>query len=291
MKSARFDELNRKISNYCFEQKIIDISVNSLSVADLLTILREYYQEIYDIYDHNSEFYKNFLNEVNNALFVEQVLKTRKGGQGLEKIRQMVRQGLFSMGKPWQNLNKNRCQDFYVCIKQNVCAIMLDIYEKGQARPVIVCRDIEGGQLYLAKGSNMDTNLLERMRPELLNIFDIVDSYRGTLPESANDLVLTEEIIRKDDIYEGRYYDVPFGNELFAGVVRVYANGKVEFDLKIVAQDEKVNVSQVLSSSNVENILKRICVNMDDLKEPIRSIVLSSFEKEYYVTKEGIKKI
>lgn len=284
MKNINKEELKRRINSYCNEHKPINITTESLSVADLVMILKDYYQELVDLNDPKSDAYKEFLDEINGAISPEYaaVLKKRKSDANVGKIRSIIMHGLSIFGSPWHNM-KNRCAGMKVCIKHEICGILLDVYEQGQRKPIILCRDIDAGRIHLSKDSNNNERILEIMRTKIVNIFDIVDSYRATLPKSDDTREITEEIINSDDVNSGSFYEVPFANELFKGSIRVLPNGKVTLHTEILIDGEYQDVYQVLDANTISDILDRIVIDMPVLKEPIKSIVLSSFEKEYNV--------
>lgn len=282
MRDTNMQELKMKVNTYCNDHKSVKLSKESISIADLITILKEYYQELHDLNDPKSEAYKDILDEINSIISPEYaaVLKKRRSNVNVGKIRKIIMHGISVIGSP---RHKNRCTGIKVCIKREICAILLDIYEQGERKPIILCRDIDAGRVHLAKDSHNNERLLDMIRSKIVNIFDIVDSYRATLPRSEDSSEITEEIINNHNVYDGDYFEVPFLNPLFKGNIRVYGSGDVTLDMEVLVGDEFKDIYKVLDKDTIANILERTSLDIPELKDPIKSIVLASFEKEYNV--------
>lgn len=286
------DVLTKKINYYCKDKHPIKVTSTSLSVANLIIILKDYYQELYNMFDTNSNFYKALLEEVNNILYPKYayILKKKQSDFSIVSIRKMVKNGISMISHPMRYFNRIRCDNICVCIRQDTYAVMLDIYEKGEEKPIIVCRDIDNEQLYLAKDSCNNEKLLELMYSEFVNIFDIIDSFRATLPKQSSNSQINRDTIENADSFDKFFYEVPYSDEIFKGSVKVYANGAVVNSLELIDSDGNASVitSEIV---NIDEILERISIDISKLENPIKSIVLSSFEKEYNVIEEEYKTI
>lgn len=282
------DILFRKINGFCNEKEDIKASRACISAWELINILKEYYQELYDLFDENSVFYQELLDEINSLISPDyiSVLDKRGSSFSFSQLKLLVRDSLVKIIDNNYKLRGIKCDDIKIAICQNVSAIKLSIHENYELKPIIVCRDIEGGQLHLAKTSCNNEKLLEKMRSKIVNIFDTIDSYRATMPKVSMNDDIDEESFSDDVIINGNKYEVEFENELFKGKVEVQTNGKVNYSLAIYSDDQEFELSKTIS---VAEIMSKIPIDVASLKDPVRSIVLSSFEKEYMVINGEIK--
>lgn len=284
------DILLRKINCFCNEKKEIKASRTCISAWDLVNILKDYYRELYDMFDENSNFYQELLDEINSLISPDyiSVLNKRVGSYTFNQIRLLVKDSLFKIIDHNYNLRGIKCDSINVAICQEISAIKLSIHENYELKPIIVCRDIEAGRLYLAKDSNNNEKLLEQIRTKLVNIFDVIDSFRATMPRTSANNEITDASFSEEFVTNGNKYEIEFDNEIFKGKVEVLSNGKVSYSLKVSSEDKEYELSKTI---NVEEIMSKIPIDVSELKDPIKSIVFSSFEKEYMVVDGEVKAI
>lgn len=285
-KDIENDIIGRKINCFCNSNKDIKATKQEISAWDLVNILKEYYQELYDMFDENSEFYQELLDEVNTLISPEyvSVLKKKNSSFKFSQIRLLVRDGLAKIIDQNYKLRGIKCDNIKIAIRENLSAIKLDIHENYELKPIIICRDIEANQLHLAKNSCNNERLLEHMRGKIANIFDDIDSYRGTIPRPSNDNDITLESFNDDE--SGNKYEVDFEDDTFRCQVEVFSNGKVRYFLFIKLDDAEHELSHTI---NVEDIMMKIPINIEGLKDPVKSIVIASFEKEYNIMSDRVK--
>ncbi|MDE5629970.1 MAG: hypothetical protein K2I70_00065, partial [Bacilli bacterium] len=181
-----------------------------------------------------------------------------------------------------------KCDKIKVAICQNVSAIKLDIHDNYELKPIVVCRDIDAGQLHLAKNSNNNEKLLEQIRGKLVNIFDVIDSFRATMPIPKEEDIIDDRIFSDETVDNDNKYIIEFDEELFKGKVVVLANGNVNFSLLLCVDDQEYELSKTI---RVDEIMSKIPIDVSELKDPIKSIVYASFEKEYAIVNGEVKAI
>lgn len=280
----------RKINIFCNENKEIKASKNCISAWDLVNILKDYYHELYDIFDEESAFYQELLDEINSLISPDyvSVLKRKNSTLTFDKIRLIVKDGLSKIIDHNYNLRGIKCDDIRVAICQDISAIKLGIHENYELKPIVVCRDIEAGQLHLAKASNNNEKLLEQIRSKLVNIFDIIDSFRATMPVPSEGDTIDNDSFSEDAFANGNRYVIKFDHDLFKGEVEVLANGKVNYSLVLNLENQEYELAKTI---RVDEIMSKIPIDVLELKDPIKSIVFASFEKEYRVVDGEIKVI
>lgn len=281
------DTLERKINAFCNANKEIKATKVCVSAWDLVNILREYYQELFDMFDENSEFYQELLDDINTLISPEYVsiLKRRNSSFKFSQIRLLIKDGLAKIIDQNYRLRGIKCDGIKIAIREDISAIKLDIHENYELKPIIVCRDIEANQLHLAKDSNNNERLLEQMRGKIANIFDAIDSYRGTIPKPSNDCDINLESFNEDESL-GNKYEVSYENEDFICHIEVLGNGKVNYSLIIKVDDKEYEISKAI---RVDEMMMKIPINLEGLMEPIKSIVIASFEKEYNIMSDSMK--
>lgn len=289
-KEIENDILVRKINWFCNDNKEIKASKESISAWDLVNILKGYYKELYDMFDENSSFYQELLDEINSLISPDyvSVLNKRMGSYTFNQIRLLVKDSLFKIIDHNYSLRGIKCDSISIAICQEISAIKLSIHENYELKPIVVCRDIEAGRLYLAKDSSNNEKLLEQIRTKLVNIFDIIDSFRATMPRTSDSNDINDASFSEDFVTNGNKYEIEFDNETFKGKVEVLSNGKVNYSLVIYSGDQEYELSKTI---NVEEIMSKIPIDVSALKDPIKSIVLSSFEKEYVIIDGEVKAI
>lgn len=290
VKTIENEILMRKINVFCNENKEIKASKTCISAGDLVNILKDYYEELYEMFDEDSEFYQELLDEINSLISPDyvSVLKMKNSKINFNQIRLIVRDSLGKIIDHNYKLRGIKCDNIRVAICQNVSAIKLDIHENYELKPIVVCRDIEAGQLHLAKGSNNNERLLEQIRGKLVNIFDVIDSFRATMPRPSTDDDLGDEAFSDEALTNGNKYVIEFANEIFKGKVEVLANGKVNYSLSLCLEDKEYELTKTI---RVEEIMSKIPIDVLELKDPIKSIIIASFEKEYTIVNGEVKAI
>lgn len=288
-KSIEKEILVRKINYFCNERKEIKASTTSISAWDLVGILKDYYQELYDLFDEESPIYQELLDEINKIISPDyiSVLKKKNSSFSFSQIRLIVKDSLIKIIDNNYKLRGIKCDDIKVAIGQNVSAIKLSIHENYELKPIVICRDIEAGQLYLAENSYNNEQLIDKIRCELVNIFDIIDSYRATIPRLA-DININEDVFDASLVNNGNKYVIEFDDDAFKGRVEVLYNGKINYSLMLKSESEEYELSKTI---RIEEIMSKIPIDIASLKDPIKSIILSSFEKEYSVPSREIKVI
>lgn len=261
-----YNKLMTKIKTY-FEMEDIENTEDIISAYDLIQILTEKFQVLYDV------IYSNTLKErINEVLLTE-----KKVGKIFKKIIKIQKRKVeyllthFEKGKATLSIN-----------------ILEDRFDGRYGYHTWICKDLDSDQLYYTYRSPENENVVNEFLSDIeRNLYIIEEFYKL--------IRLTDPSINKVPDYDAKFSQV-FSDGFLKIAVTYDTYGKVKYQFSIDEQEdpnelfkrEWLNLECIKDyvNNNAESLLKKIPVNVSELNETSKEII-----REYNKKKENIKRL
>lgn len=276
-----YNDFYQKLVNYQEETMDVENAEDTISAYCLYNILKNYYQDLEDIMNCSSQVIKDLLLDINRFIVLgDTCTKLRKSSIMPKNIFNLIIKLQEQNNLKTSNKKYNGVK-FY--IGSNATYAMFDVVIDGKYKKVIVCRDLINHDLYYGRDSIVDNQVIDYIYNRLIDIFNLIDNYRPSLPEDLDFDFYTEvEACRP---YEYNEYVIPFNNELLKGEISINTNGCVNFKTQIIESEDPFglytrldsyakDLHEVFNKDDIES-LKKMPVNINDLEEPIKDIVIN----------------
>ena len=275
-----YNQTYQKIMDYINQKEDVAEDSKTISAYSLYSILKSYYDGLDIAMSTESSELKELIEKMNNYIAngytkVVNIKKSNKLAGGITKLFDKIKESkqVDVMNKRYLNLR------FY--IRRDTTSAVFDVLDENKYKKVIINRDVSSQEIYYGEHSMEDYEVIDFAYDKLISLFDIIDSYRSTLPEQIDaDLVLDDYACRP---YEYAKYSAPIASDIITGEIFVNSNGYVDFAIDLTRENNRYHYIDSYSKSLKElireksiDLLKKISIDVESLQEPIRGVVKES---------------
>lgn len=274
-----YNQTYQKLIDYINNTDDVLENKNTISAYSLYGILKDYYADLSGIMDSESEELKELVEQINAFISngYQKVVSSKKSNKLMSGIENLL--GKIKDSKQ-NDMMAKRYLGIRFYIRQDTTSAVLDVLEDNKYKKVILNRDLASDELYYGENSLEDYEVIDFAYDRLMDLFDVIDSYRDYLPEQIDSDIALDDYACKP--YEYATYSTPISSEMVRGEIFVNSNGYVDFDMNITRENNQYHYINSYSRSLKElirdksmDLLKKVEVDVNTLEEPIKGIVES----------------
>lgn len=279
-----YNQTYQKVMDYISKTEDVLEDKDTISAYSLYSILKDYYADLDVVMGADSEELKALIENINEFIAndYKKVVGTKKSNKiasGIDKLLGHIKdnKSMENVGKRYLNIR------FY--IRQDTTSAVLEVLEDNKYKKVIINRDLASDDIYYGENSMEDYEVVDFIYDGLIRLFDVIDSYRDSLPEQIDaDLALDDYACRP---YEYAKYSAPIKSEMITGEIFVNSNGYVDFDINLTRENNQYhyinsyskNLKDLIRRENIA-LLKKVAVDVNSLEEPLKGIVIASLAND-----------
>lgn len=286
-----YNQTYQNVSDYISNTDDVIENKDTISAYSLYSILKDFYADLAGIMDAESEELKELVEAINAFISngYQKVVSSKKSNKLMNGIESL----LLKIKDSKQNeMMAKRYLGIRFYIRRDTTSAVLDVLEDNKYKKVILNRDLASDELYYGENSVEDYDVIDFAYDRLMDLFDLIDSYREYLPEQIDTDIALDDYACKP--YEYATYSTPIASEMVTGEIFVNSNGYVDFDMNITRENNKYHYINSYSRSLKElirerstELLKKISVDVNTLEEPIKEIVVAAIANKRNLEKSA----